>query len=322
MPAITDLWIAPAVRYARGQGRRWDLLVSTSGPYATHIIAARLKRAGLARKWVADFRDLWTANPAVKGNVPFSLIERLWERSLMERADLITVVSETNRRIMAAKYGSDKVKVITNGFDPDDRLRLESRPFFPDDGKMRLVYTGSIYPRQNPQSLFASIRALKSDVPDVARRLEVVFAGPRLGGVEPLAREYAVGDCVVAYGLLPRETAYRLQRDASALIFLDWDDNRAGMLTGKIYEYLFCDTPTLCIGGTVDSPAADLIRAVNAGYVFGNNISGLTSFLREALRAGIPSPGKRRPDVLAPFTRKVLADRLLDLVQRERQKSS
>ncbi|RDC62971.1 glycosyltransferase family protein [Adhaeribacter pallidiroseus] len=79
MPDIMDLWIKPATHWARENGP-WDLIVSTHGPYACHLIALKLKRENLTKKWIADFRDLWTDNHIYKGMFPFTLAEKYLEK--------------------------------------------------------------------------------------------------------------------------------------------------------------------------------------------------------------------------------------------------
>jgi hypothetical protein len=83
MPDATDLWIRPAIRWGRNAGT-WDLVVSSAGPYATHLIGAHLKKHGLVRFWVADYRDLWTDNAACAGLFPFTFVEEWLERSTMK----------------------------------------------------------------------------------------------------------------------------------------------------------------------------------------------------------------------------------------------
>ncbi len=323
MPTLADLWIRPALELVRGRarhGRRWDAVVSTSSPYAAHVIADRIVREGLAARWIADFRDLWTENPAIDGIFPFVRVERALEDRLMRRASGITVVSETDRALMAARHEPTPVVVIPNGFDPEDHRSLSPAPAFPDDEHdvYRIVYTGSIYRNQSAEPLFAAVAELDRRGCAAARRIRILFAGPRLGTVETDARRHGVDDRVVLHGLVPRTVAYRMQRDADALLFLDWrDPSVRGIPTGKIYEYLFASPPVLAVGGSRDSAAAELVRRARAGFVFGEDATALADHLGTVLRGQGPSLPGRDPDVLQSFTRESLARRLLALLTGE-----
>src|SRR5438034_424404 len=66
----------------------------SSGPYTAHLLAMQLKRDRIARTWIADFRDLWTANHLYRGLFPFTLRERQLERQCLHAADVITTVSQ------------------------------------------------------------------------------------------------------------------------------------------------------------------------------------------------------------------------------------
>ena len=143
MPDFMDLWIKPAWKAIRTKGK-WDVVVSTAGPYAVHIVAERLKKHGLADKWIADYRDTWSDNYIYPGIFPFNFIERVLEKKLMRSADVISTISLPFAESLAQRYGN-KVCVIENGFDLSDRESLPEESIFPDDGIVRIVHTGSIY---------------------------------------------------------------------------------------------------------------------------------------------------------------------------------
>ena len=65
------MWGVAAVRRIRGG--KWDLVISTHGPYACHAIAYWLRRTERAGRWVADFRDLWVGNHIYPGLPPFTI---------------------------------------------------------------------------------------------------------------------------------------------------------------------------------------------------------------------------------------------------------
>src|SRR5262245_13934317 len=103
-PDLTDGWVRPAVDWAGAHGP-WDVVVGSGGPPAAHLAALGIKQAGRARRWVADFRDLWTDNHIYGGLFPFTLIERRRERRVLAAADRLVTVSPGLADRLRAKSG-------------------------------------------------------------------------------------------------------------------------------------------------------------------------------------------------------------------------
>lgn len=277
MPDWRDLWIPSALKFARSE--RWDLVVSTAGPYSVHYIAYRLRSCGFANKWIADWRDLWTDNHIYPGVPFFRSVEAFLERRWSFCADMITTVSEPLAELMRHKYGS-KVRVIYNGFDQDEYKNLPFERAFPSDGIFRIVYTGSIYEKkQNPVPLFEAIARIYSDDPRVINSLRVVFAGLD-ANISNLADSIGVGAFVEYKGFVTRPVALQMQRDADCLLFLDFDPSQfRGVLTGKIFEYLVSGPPILSIGFGSDPVVNDMIQETQRGFVLGGNVAKIQQCL-------------------------------------------
>src|SRR5262249_14521593 len=128
------------------------------------------------------------------------------------------------------------VEVIYNGYDPASFASLPPDPAFPADGRIRLVYTGSVFERgQDINPICAAVAAEPSAI--------LVVASDQ-GEVWKAARDrHKLGDRLDYRGAVPRTEALRMQRDASALVLLDWHDPRQGVLTGKVFEYLISPAP-------------------------------------------------------------------------------
>lgn len=270
MPDLTDWWVKPAVRWAKARAARdgiWDVMVSSSGPYTAHLVARALRRGEYARAWAADFRDLWTDNHHFHGLFPFTLREWWLERDCLARMDLVVTVSEGLARSLRAKT-IRPVRLVPNGFDPDDHASLDSAPAFPDDGITRLVYTGTLYPKQqDPAPLLRAMKRLRDESPEHGARLRLVVAGADTAPWRERARAAGAGEMLDDRGLLPRADALRLQRDASALLLIDWPDSDQGVLTGKLFEYLHASAPILLVNAQPESPLAEYVREANRGHV-------------------------------------------------------
>jgi glycosyltransferase involved in cell wall biosynthesis len=314
MPDLADFWIPPALRWARRHGP-WDVAVSTAGPYAVHVVAARLKRRGSVRRWIADYRDPWSDSFVYPGLFPFSSLERRLEPRLLRHADAITTVSTQLAERFGARYGMHRVHTIENGFDPTDRAASASA--FADDGKLRIVYTGSFYRQHDPSPLFRAVHdlAVTPATRPLLDRLEIVFAGPSHPDLEALVERAGVGAWVRRAGFVARPLALAMQRDAHHVLLLAWGEPAgAGVIPGKLYEYLASGSPILSVGGAPGGAADALVRAADAGRVFGGDVAGLTGFLADALRSPTKAPAAVPAEFLARYDRRALARRMLDLV--------
>lgn len=301
MPDFTDLWILPALHAVKDESP-FDLVVSTAGPYSTHIVAHRIKKRGQAMKWVADYRDTWSNNYIYPGLPLLNRLEVFLEKRLLKNADLITTVSEPFAHEFS-NHHETPVLAIENGFDPSDLEQLPQESIFPSDGKIRIVHTGSLYlGKRDPTPLFRVLGRLQDN------RYEVLFVGERQANLEALIEEYQVKDYVKEVGRVSRQDALRMQRDADALLFLPWNDASVeGVLTGKIFEYLFSGTPIIALGASHLEESQKLILEAGAGWACLNDDQ-----VAEALQEIPKTIFHPHQNVLDRYNRKVLAQRMLE----------
>ncbi len=315
LPIHKFLWIAPAVRYAANLYRTWpyDAIVSTFSPLAPHVIASLLKRRTGAF-WAADYRDLLTGNPSGSPPRPFDAIQTRLEKAVLKQADLVTSISNPYTDNLTDLLGKPGV-TIENGFDPDE-LPEKRGSLFPADGAIRMVYTGLLYPEfRDPSALFRAIREMRDSGRLSPRRLKVLFYGRRLGNYLPdLIEKYDVSDVVEVHPMVDRDASLAIQRDADVLLFFNWKTPAPGILTGKIFEYLYSGTPILSIGSSHENYVDELIETFGFGVAAGNSVETLRRILADLLE-------KKRlrfdpsPALLKRFHRKELARRMLKAIQ-------
>lgn len=314
MPDFTDFWVSPLVKRLALE-QPWDWIVSTAGPYAVHTAAARLKKMGKGQAWCADFRDLWSANHAYPGVFPFTWVERWLEKKLLKQADLITTVSEPWARILGEKHGTGKTVVIENGFEPADLIDCAFKPS-PSTEKFRVVHTGMLYPEKQAISLF--FEALNA-FPE-KDKLECCFVGPQLEIIHALTAQFRLQGIVTTAGHVSRSEALALQQGADALLFFPWDHSKGsggGLLSGKIYEYLYAHKPILAVstGQQKEQAAEQLILSSHAGGVF-RDCSSLVQILHKLVHGDLPFKATS-PQFLEQFSRKTLALNLLSKLDRK-----
>jgi len=237
-----------------------DVVVSTSPPPSTHLIAAAIARATGAR-WVADLRDSLVAHAHRRADstatrLKSSLHGRV-ARLVAARADAITCVSDAISEETRSLGPRGRVVTIANGCDFDDVAGLERHP----SERFRITHTGSFFGRRDPRPF---LRALHDSRLDVAARF--------LGDFRPADREWAeslgLGDRLELLPYAPRATSLALQRDSEALLLLipEAGGRGRGVLSGKVFEYVAVGRPILA-AVPPDGAAAELIRETGAGAV-------------------------------------------------------
>lgn len=309
MPDLADLWVRLA--YKKIQKRSWDWVLTTSGPYSVHWLGQRLKKEGKGRIWSADYRDLWTDHQLFPGVAGLRWIEKWLEKKWVGGADFITTVSRGLQKKLQEKFIEMEVHLIENGFDDEILEELKSDPIFLKGQKLRIVHTGSFYPgKVDPTPLFQAIRELEPD-----DHLELIFVGPNLSLLQPIIDSYRVNRWVKCLGFVDWKTSLQMQMEASLLLFLPWGEATSqGILTGKLFEYLFSKRPIMAIGSETMEESQELIKKCGSGFLLGRDVEKIVTFLRAALQQKKVEITPNQ-ELLRTFSRKHLAQKLISLCE-------
>jgi len=240
----------------------YDIVLSSSLPETSHLIARKIKQQGLARYWVADFRDLWTQNHYRTGK--HSLIRNNFERRLeiytLRDADLLVTISSPCAQTLSELHNKH-VEVITNGFVPTPR----PDPLVPSP-QFTIVFTGQLYQgKRDPTLLFEAIRALKQQNVCNPGEIRIRFFGENPAWLADLVNTHHLSTEVELCGRVSRQKSHAEQRQATVLLNLNWDHpSEIGTYTGKIFEYLNARRPILAVGGP-PGVLTELLETTGAG---------------------------------------------------------
>ena len=310
--AVPDLalagWLPFALPRALALARseRFDCVITTSPPQSAHLIGLVLRRAA-GVPWVADLRDGWTFDPPRDPwLIPLlATADRLLEQAALSRADRVVAVTAPIAEDLARRLDRD-VAVITNGFDPE-----ESEP---DDaeldgllspGRHSLVHTGRAgVSGRSPRAFLAGLAELRERWPDVAGRLEVVFAGAATIEESDLMADERLGGIARSVGVLDRPRALALQRAADSLLVLAHGASTRSVATNKLFEYLAAGRPVLVVGE--DSEAARIVRDADSGLAVGSDDPAA---IAEAVRALVEGEVRANGVDLDRFSWPALAER-------------
>jgi len=314
-PSITDLWWT--IAYQKVRNRDWDFTISTYNPYVNHLVGYYLKKSNKTKLWVADYRDLWTQNHLLKFNWFENFFANLYEDKFNKTADFITTVSTPLAKQLQEKYPSSEIYAIENGFNPDDFHELPPVKYWKDD-KIRLIYTGTIYPgKQDPSPLFCALNHLLSFQPEYRSFIEIIFVtGSNPDYIKDLVLRYRLVDIVLISTKLPRKQCLHMQRDADVLIFLEYNSiNIDGILTGKIFEYLISGTQIIGIGLDNTSSAGKLIEASGTGIAFGHDINKIEDYFKILLQRREKPTICLNHKIIKKYSKQYIANKLINIVK-------
>jgi glycosyltransferase involved in cell wall biosynthesis len=159
-----------------------------------------------------------------------------------------------------------------------------------------------------------AVVALRSD-PEIARDLRVRFVGPIDDQTSEAIAEKGLASVVERTGPLGHREAVQQMRAADVLLFvLGPETESAGILTGKLPEYLASGAAVLA--EAPNGVATDVITRAEAGWVVPpDNPAATEAALREIhslwREQSLPRP---RAAVVAEFDRERALDRLADAV--------
>ncbi len=311
---------APAQALLREE--RFDLVFSTAPPMSAHALAATLARQA-GRPWVADYRDLWTENPAYAAPAWRRMLDRRTETAWLAQAAGLVTVTPSWQRLLAVRLGPNgPVAFIPNGYDEADFAALA--PVRRDDGVFRLVHTGAFYGPRDPGTLLDALALYLRDAPPTARplRLRLVGAMGSRFAEKLRAFEAQYPGVVEQRPYMPHHEALAemVAADALLLVVGAGDGTRArvtvaGTLPGKIFEYLRAARPVLLLGDEAGDAAA-LLRQHGRGWVADETQpAAIAAALRQMMQAAPEAPSVPAASV-ASFERRALAGELAQFLRR------
>jgi len=264
IPDARVWWVRPTVKFLKQylHAHPVDAIISTGPPHSMHLIALELNRA-LGVKWIADFRDPWTdidfyAQLKLTGRADAK--HKRLEGEVLREADQVLTVSWHWAEDLK-KLGAPQVKVITNGYDPDD---LPAPPE-PVDEAFSLVHIGSLSPTRNAPELWQALKALCAEDPAFAAKFKLRFVGPVDHTIAESVARAGLGAHLERTGRVTHQEAMRhMQRARVLLLLVNDTPNLMGILPGKLFEYISTGRPILGVGPTEGDVSRVLDRPPHA----------------------------------------------------------
>ncbi len=236
-------------------------IYSSFGPYADHFVAYLLKKKFPNLRWIADYRDL-QIEPIYK-NVIFTNYQKRIENKILQKADLITCISDGFKSQL--EVYDRPTKTILRGVE----LRTPEVQY----EKFTIAYTGSLYfDYRDPRAVFAVIKSLIKDGRIAAEDIQLIYAGRDGHRYSEWVEEYNLINIFYNKNMVSQDEAKTIQnRSHINLLLTSSSPELTGVLTGKVFEYFEALNPTLClINGVYDPEFEALFSELNAGTVVYN----------------------------------------------------
>jgi glycosyltransferase involved in cell wall biosynthesis len=303
-------WLPFALPRARALATRLrpDCVITTGPPQSAHLVGPIVSRLGAA--WIADLRDGWTYDaPHGWASPALARADARLEAAVLRRAHRVVAVTDPMTRDLRERLGLDAV-TITNGFDPDDEVAPDADGLVRPD-RFTIAYTGRLgVAGRKPQALLEAALELHRRRPDMARPLEVVFAGAVAESEQHLFSDSRYASVARSVGVLERPRALALQRAADALVVIAAGTAAESVATGKLFEYLGALRPVLVLGERTE--AARIVARAGAGLSAPASDPAAVADALEQLLDGALAPNR---DAVAGFTWPALVDRYVAVIE-------
>lgn len=229
-----------------------DLIISSFSPSEAHLAALKFLDNHPSVRWVADMRDEMSMNKLLPTLIQKNLAR--YEQRISKRVDAITSVSkpilDQFRELMP---NVEHFLEVRNGYNHE--LNFETKY----NQKFTIVYAGSFYGLIKPHTFFLGLKAaLMKQKFD----FEIVFVGTHHNFQIP--QELTSYCRFVSKVNQLKSIEYMANADANLLILPK--DQRKGVYSGKLFDYLSVKKPIIAIVDPEDV-AAQLISDLNAGFI-------------------------------------------------------
>ncbi len=253
-----------------------DVIISTSPPIVSHLIARKLKRK-YQIPWIADLRDPWTHLYDNTRSGLFSYFERRLALKTLSDSDAVVTVTNPYLENIKAFLKGKQIFCIANGYDPDDFSESNSKL----TSKFTITYTGYLYHgKRDPSLLFRAVSQLIDENKLNRDMIEIKFYSARQDWLVDEIDKYNLSGIVNICDLLPRDEILKIQRESQLLFLIRWDAKiDMGDCPAKIFEYLVARRPVVAIGGC-GGIVKNILEDTNAGR-FAENLEVLKSILIE-----------------------------------------
>jgi glycosyltransferase involved in cell wall biosynthesis len=222
------------------------VLFSTYPPLGV-LLAGLMVRLRERIPWIADFRDPITG----VGAELLPWYARFWNRRLeayaFRKANAVVANVESAAGMWRHRYpwAQRKLRVICNGFDPDDAPA--ARPLPPRNQRV-ILHAGALYHGRNPNLLIESLSRLRKQGVPEAQCVSILLVGAvdAKAGLDPSLYDEAERDgWLKLRPPVSRKESQQMMEEADGLLLVQPQSDV--QIPGKLFEYICIGRPILAL---------------------------------------------------------------------------
>lgn len=218
--------------------------------------------------FIADFRDGLLYEPIETRFAKYPCLTAHYttiEHVIAEQASAIIPAFPALSDYFVEKYACRNVVTMTNGWDADDFVQLPSD--LPLDASLfNIVHTGSIggsYSGRDIRPFLDALHHLLTRSPQIKSLLRVHFVGSLQSRERARMRDLVQEGIIILHGMVPRKKSLAFQTQANLLLLVT-SSGRKGAAPGKLFEYLYANTPILAL--TSEGYTQEILQRTGAGW--------------------------------------------------------
>lgn len=256
-------------------------VIVSCAPFKMAFFVIQLKKKFPNTQFIVDFRDPWVNNKTSYGlyNMHYSRIEheKLMEKHVVLNYDKIFVVAKEMASYFYETYKlSDKIKVISNGFDKNDYSNLNNTEITIND-KIEIIFAGTFYGKAK-YILNNLVNVLKNNN-ELSLKISFNFYGDMPNDCLELIK--LIPSCCKYHGVIALENTFeKITKHNYAALFLT--DDLTYSISTKFFEYLMLKKPILVFSKPGNT--ANFIVNENLGFAISvdNMENDLLHFIKNA----------------------------------------
>jgi hypothetical protein len=263
IPDARSFWIKPSVNYLTNylEDNKIDAIFTDGPPHTNTMIGALLKEK-LGIPWLADFQDPWTQvdyYQLLKLTSYADKKHKALEQMVFKHADSISIVSKTWKKDLET-IGAKNVSILPWGYDEDDFRDIEELSEY-----FLISHIGLLGNDRNPTTFFEAVAELIAENAEFEKNIKIDIVGVVDVSVKEAVMKFNLISKINFLNQLSRIEAIKLmKRSQVLLLLLNKAENAMGRIPGKLFEYLACKRPIVCLG-PLNSDVEIILKEVNAG---------------------------------------------------------
>ena len=227
------------------------------------------------------------------------------EKEVLISSDKIITVGKSLKNLFSSKVRgiSDKISVITNGYDKDDFTGIAPK----NPEVFTISYIGTLSDSYPVTGFIDALDKLLRN----GYKIKLRFVGAVSPGQKTLIQSNTENPLIEFIPYVNHRDAIKYMMESSVLLLIipDHHSNKS-IITGKLFEYLASGKPILCIGPK-DGDAAEILRITGHGKCADyTDVEGTGKIIEKFYKAGANS------EMIPPseFSRDKLTEKLVSLL--------